>query len=228
MDGNPWGSAWAEPEKEVVQEVILKPKAADKWLTSPASGDIGAAWTSSSQWDAPTDSKSSWKPQATSFASESAPWESEFDARAADVLGGPENSISLQPTPVDAVFSEQHDVTSTPEASPKDQNADMEEQTVSTTAPDPLEEEEKPEFAAPFQVQEDEGLNTWRSLENAAIIVGDDGPGWETAWKPNVSEEDAGPESSGEDPPDDWAQAVQEKVLRDARVVRLFVWISKE
>ena len=223
MDGNPWGSAWAAPEKEIVQEVTLQPKAADKWLTSPASGDIGAAWTSSSQWDTKPDSKSTWKPAASTFASDVTPWGSAFEARAADVLGGQEMSHSLEPTPIEEIFRDQHEPAPSFDASPKDRDVDIDEQShaeVSTDAQDIPDEENKPVFTTPFEVQEEETSETWRALENAAIIVGDDGPAWETAWKPDADEGDAHAESPAV-PPDDWVEAAQEKVLRDARVVRL-------
>jgi hypothetical protein len=226
MDGNPWGSAWAEPEKEIVQEVTLKPKA-DTWLTSPASGDLGVAWSSTTKWGTRTDTQATWKPAPTTFDSETAPWGSSFEARAADVFGGPENSHSLEPTPLKEVFDDQHDFTS-PFAQPQDANVVEESKAESqATSDEPPIEDEKLVFAAPFEVQEEESPGKWRALENATITVGNDAA-WETAWKPEVDEEDARAESPTGPPADDWTEAVQQRVLRDAKVVRLLVPLHKE
>jgi len=226
MDGNPWGSVWSEPEKETIQEVILKPKV-DAWLTSPASGDLGVAWSSSTstQWGTRDESQAAWKPATTTFGSESTPWGSAFDARAADVLGGSENSRSLEPTPLKNVFGDQHGLSSVP-PQPRDEKV-LEEGNAESLpiSDDPSREIEKPNFVAPFEVQEGESADRWRTLENAAITVGNDA-GWETAWKPEANEEDARAESPT-GAPDDWAEAVQQKILRDAKVVRDPVWMVK-
>ncbi|CAG8759045.1 14579_t:CDS:2, partial [Acaulospora colombiana] len=71
MDSNPWGNAWAQPSKETVQEVVVKPKE-ESWLTSPASGDIGVAW--STQWESQADGHTTWHPQESSVASLGTPW----------------------------------------------------------------------------------------------------------------------------------------------------------
>jgi hypothetical protein len=226
MDGNPWGSAWAEPERETVQEVTLKPKA-DTWLTSPASGDLGVAWSSStqSQWDTRTDTQSTWKPAPATFDSETAPWGSSFEARAADVLGGVE-SHSLEPTPLKEVFNDQHDLASA-FSQPRDVNVVEESNAESHIASDELAAgDEKPIFVAQFEAQEDESPGRWRALENAAIIVGNDAA-WETAWKPDTDEEDTRAESPTGPLVDDWTEAVQQRVLRNARVVRVY-WSSPQ
>jgi hypothetical protein len=68
---DPWGNAWSEVDKDPVQEVILKPTD-DKWITSPVSGDIGVAWTS--EWQVPSDKKTTLEPSQGIFPSTSAPW----------------------------------------------------------------------------------------------------------------------------------------------------------
>jgi hypothetical protein len=226
MDGNPWGSAWAEPEKEIVQEVTLKPKA-DTWLTSPASGDLGVAWSSNTQWGTRTDTQASWKHVPTAFDSEVAPWDSSFEARAAHVLGGSENSNSLRPTPLKEVFEDQQDFES-PFAQSRGVNVVEESSVEPQVASDEVAiEEDNSAFAVPFEAQGDEPPDKWRALENATITVGNDAA-WETAWKPDTDEGDTRAESPTGPPADDWTEAVQQRVLRDAKVVRLLVSIHKE
>ncbi|CAG7851729.1 SubName: Full=Uncharacterized protein {ECO:0000313/EMBL:CCA74654.1} [Serendipita indica DSM 11827] len=209
---NPWNNAWAEPEKEVVQEVTLAPKK-ESWITSPVSGDLGASWTTG--WGTQTDTASAWRSTNTTDEPVKAPWETTDAARVAYVLGEEEPEAFVEETPprVDEAEPEKEpepvaalkEILNVPSLTPPDFG------TVDLPPASP--EPEKVEFAAPFATPNEEVEDSWRSLGNAAISVGDEGA-WEGAWKPDA--QDFEREATPEPHVDEWAQAMEEKVVRDA------------
>jgi hypothetical protein len=188
---DPWGNAWSEVDKDPIQEVTLKPKD-DKWVTSPVSGDIGVAWTS--EWQVPSDKKTTLGPSQGIFPSTSAPWES--------ALGTMGDSLSAVDVEVPA-------------------------------SEEPLQADEMPAIddAAGEDAFPEEGLPTsgvfdgeevitdsWKSLSHAAVGVGDEAA-WDSAWKPPPDELDEKVESPQAPLVDEWTRAIEEKAIRDTRIV---------
>jgi hypothetical protein len=207
---DPWGNAWSEVDKDPVQEVILKPKD-DKWITSPVSGDIGVAWTS--EWQVPSDKKTTLEPSQTIFPSTRAPWES--------ALGTMGDSLS----PVDVKeAAASHAEESQPEDEPSHPSVGLEEPLQVDEIPaidDTIREEAFPKEDRPTSgVFDDEEVITdsWRSLSHAAVVVGDEAA-WDSAWKPPADEMDEKVGNPQAPVVDEWTRAIEEKAIRDTRIV---------
>ena len=221
---DPWNNAWAEPEKAPVQEVTLAPKK-DSWTTSPMSGDLGASW--STGWGNQTETTSAWKSTNANDEPVKAPWETTDAARVAYVLGEEEPEALVEETPPQIEEAEPiiesepvaalKEILNAPSLTPPDFGT--------TDLPPTSPEPEKVDFAVPFATPNEDVEDSWRSLGNAAIVVGDEGA-WEGAWKPDA--QDFEREVTPEPQVDEWTQAMEERTVRDARIVRRWSFMMNQ
>jgi hypothetical protein len=222
MDSNPWGNAWAEPSKDTAQEVIVKPKE-DSWLTSPASGDIGVAW--STQWESPADSHTTWHPQESTVASLSTPWGFNSNLPNTEIVQV-DDTLSHE---TEQMSQDEGDREKTPHSTPDKTLTYLNdekpvESSIASNADLTDETPRAPDVSVPITPAADEegdSLSKWRTLGNAAISVGDEAA-WDTAWNPSSNEEPQATYSpTNEDQPvDEWSSAMAEKAKRDAMIVR--------
>jgi hypothetical protein len=189
---DPWGNAWSEVDKDPVQEVILKPTD-DKWITSPVSGDIGVAWTS--EWQVPSDKKTTLEPSQGIFPSTSAPWDSELGTMG-DRLSPVDVEEPVAPVGVEEPLQ-----------------VDVIDDAVGQEA---FPNEDRPTSGV-FDGEE-VITDSWKSLSHAAIVVGDEAA-WDSAWKPPADEMDEKVESPRAPVVDEWTRAIEEKAIRDTRIV---------
>ncbi|KAG8760172.1 hypothetical protein FRC14_003928 [Serendipita sp. 396] len=224
MDGNPWGNAWAEPEKPVVQEVVVEPKE-DKWVAPPPSGDISTSWTTG--WGTQTETTSVWKSTKPTTESVTAPWETVETARAAYVLGGEETEPVVEevpprqsPEPVQEEVAAESEspialqqILNAPSLTPPDfgSSVDLPPKDDADIIQDDV------PFVPPFTTPQEEITDTWRSLSNAAITAGDEAV-WEGAWNPATEQVEGEHVGNPTEQVDEWSQAIQEKGIRDARI----------
>lgn len=219
---DPWRNAWTE--KEPVQELAVKPRE-DTWLTSPASitsptsGDIGVAWTT--EWAVPSTKSTTLHDSTSVFPSTSAPWES--------VLGTAGDSLSPGfETQIESTREYVKDEEQTKEREEEGEHRPLSPVRVTfedtppvpslpTRLEDPISRDDNEPVTTSFENTDiDDGA--WKSLSQAAVIVGDEAA-WDSAWRPPADELEECTQSP-KTPVDEWSRAVEEKAIRDTRVVR--------
>ncbi|PVF99892.1 hypothetical protein CPB86DRAFT_266755 [Serendipita vermifera] len=218
MDSNPWGNAWAEPSKDTVQEVVVKPKE-ESWIASPASGDIGVAW--STQWESHADSHTTWHPQESTVASLNTPWNLKSEISTTETVRVDDNPI-YETEQVSQGEDDQQEVS---HSSPNKAFTYLNDENIveSSITSNAIPVNEIPQTtgislpATPAVDEEADSLSKWRTLGNAAITVGDEAA-WDTAWKtPSNDEPQAAYSPTSENQPvDEWSSAIAEKAKMDA------------
>ncbi|KAG8836103.1 hypothetical protein FRC17_010036 [Serendipita sp. 399] len=222
MDSNPWGNAWAEADKSPAQEVVVPPKS-DKWVTSPVSGDLGASWTTG--WGSQTETTGVWKSTKQTKEPEIPAWGTVDTARAAYVLGGEEIEPAVEevssrqsPEPVEEkVVTESESSIALKQILNASSLTPPDFGSIELPPRDDTDVQDEMPFVPSFTSPQEETTDTWRSLSNAAVTAGDEA-GWEGAWKPTVEEIENERVDTPREEVDEWAQAIQEKTIRDARI----------
>lgn len=139
-----------------------------------------------------------WGPSEGVFPSTSAPWES-----ALDTMGGSLSPVGVEEPTAPVGFEEPLQVDEIP------------------AIDDAAGEEAFPKEDRPTSgVFDGEEVITdsWKSLSHAAVVVGDEAA-WDSAWKPPADELDERVESPQAPVVDEWTRAIEEKAIRDTRIV---------